>query len=145
MYALVAILAIAASHRRSCVSGRSELQDTLADLRAQLQAQAGQLQSQAGQLESAAALEGALTEQQRQVDRLHSELLEQQQANDHLQREAKLAHIQLEESREAFRVRLQHCMLEVCPCTPCHLTLAHYLPVHIKCHDDRLNLFLSLC
>ena len=92
----------------------------MADLRAQLQVQAGQLQSQAGQLQSqagqlegAAVLEAELTEQQREVDRLHSQLLEQHQANDHLQRESKLAHIQLEESREAFRVRIQHCMLEV--------------------------------
>lgn len=89
------------------------MQDTVADLRAQLQSQSGQLQSQAGQLESTAALESALTEQQREVDRLQSELLQQQQANDGLQREATLAHIQLEESREAFRVRIQHCMLEV--------------------------------
>lgn len=96
-----------------CGAPRSELQDTVADLRAQLQSQSGQLQSQAGQLESAAALESALTEQQREVDRLQSELLQQQQANDGLQREATLAHIQLEESREAFRVRIQHCMLEV--------------------------------
>ncbi|KAL3149265.1 hypothetical protein ABBQ32_002082 [Trebouxia sp. C0010 RCD-2024] len=94
------------------LSSRSELQDTVADLRAQLQSQSGQLQSQAGQLESTAALESALTEQQREVDRLQSELLQQQQANDGLQREATLAHIQLEESREAFRVRIQHCMLE---------------------------------
>lgn len=86
---------------------RSELQDTVADLRAQLQ-------KQAGQLASTAALEGTLTEQQRKMDQLHSQLLEQQQANDGLQREATLAHIQLEESREAFRVRIQHCMLEVC-------------------------------
>ena len=106
-------------HHSCCVCGRSELQDTVADLRAQLQAQAGQLQSQAGQLEGAAALEDALTQHQREVDRLHSELLEQQQDNDHLQREAKLAHLQLEESREAFRVRLQHCMLEVRACTAC--------------------------
>ena len=87
---------------------RSELQDTVADLRAQLQ-------KQAGQLDSAAGLEGVLTEQQREMDQLHSQLLEQQQANDGLQREATMAHIQLEESREAFRVRIQHCMLEVCP------------------------------
>ena len=79
----------------------------MADLRAQLQKQAGQLDSTAG-------LEGALTEQQGEMQQLHSQLLEQQQANDGLQREATLAHIQLEESREAFRVRIQHCMLEVC-------------------------------
>ena len=96
------------------LSLRSELQDTVADLRAQLQSQAGQLQSQAGQLDSAAALEDMLTEQQREMDQLHSQLLEQQQTSDGLQREATLAHIQLEESREAFRVRIQHCMLEVC-------------------------------
>ena len=89
------------------VSLRSELQDTVADLRAQLQ-------RQAGQLDSATALEGVLSEQQREMNQLHSQLLEQQQANDGLQREATLAHIQLEESREAFRVRIQHCMLEVC-------------------------------
>ncbi len=83
------------------------MQDTVADLRAQLQ-------NQAGQLERAAALEGDLLAQQREADSLQSQLLEQQQANDHLQREAMLAHIQLEESREAFRVRIQHCMLEVC-------------------------------
>lgn len=80
----------------------------MADLRAQLQ-------RQAGQLDSTAALEGALTEQHQEMEQLHSQLLEQQQANDGLQREATLAHIQLEESREAFRVRIQHCMLEVCP------------------------------
>jgi len=56
--------------------------------------------------------------QQREADSLQSQLLEQQQANDHLQREATLAHIQLEESREAFRVRIQHCMLEVCSQAP---------------------------
>lgn len=99
---------------RAVLPLRSELQDTVADLRAQLQSQAGQLQSHAGQLESAAALEGVLTEQQREMDRLHSQLVEQQQASNGLQREATLAHIQLEESREAFRVRIQHCMLEVC-------------------------------
>ena len=92
---------------RAVLPLRSELQDTVADLRAQLQ-------SHAGQLESAAALEGVLTEQQREMDRLHSQLVEQQQASNGLQREATLAHIQLEESREAFRVRIQHCMLEVC-------------------------------
>ena len=91
-----------------CGSLRSELQDTVADLPAQLQ-------SQSGQLESTSALESALLDQQREVDRLQSQVLEQQQANDGLQREATLAHIQLEESREAFRVRIQHCMLEVCP------------------------------
>lgn len=79
----------------------------MADLRAQLQKQSGQLDSTAG-------LEGALTEQHGEIEQLHSQLLEQQQANDGLQREATLAHIQLEESREAFRVRIQHCMLEVC-------------------------------
>lgn len=89
---------------------RSELQDTVADLRAQLQKQAGQLDSTAG-------LEGVLSEQQGEMEQLHSQLLEQQQANDGLQREATLAHIQLEESREAFRMRIQHCMLEVCPPT----------------------------
>ncbi len=87
------------------------MQDTVADLRAQLQ-------NQAGQLERAAALEGDLLAQQRGADSLQSQLLEQQQANDHLQREATLAHIQLEESREAFRVRIQHCMLEVCSQAP---------------------------
>ncbi|KAA6427824.1 MAG: kinesin [Trebouxia sp. A1-2] len=69
-------------------------------------------QNQAGQLERAAALEGDLPAQQREADSLRSQLLEQQQANDHLQREATLSHIQLEESREAFRIRIQHCMLE---------------------------------
>ena len=91
-----------------CWHGRSELQDTVADLRAQLQ-------TQAGQLERAAALESDLVAQQREADSLQSQLLEQQQSNDHLQREATLAHMQLEESREAFRVRIQHCMLEVWP------------------------------
>lgn len=126
------------------VSLRSELQDTVADLRAQLQSQAGQLQSQAGQLDSATSLEGVLTEQQREMDQLHSQLLEQQQANDGLQREATLAHIQLEESREAFRVRVQHCMLEVCLhwvtklslCPACACLLLHYHKadmLHDKC------------
>ena len=92
----------------SLPSCRSELQDMVADLRAQIQ-------SQAGPLERAAALDSAMAEQRQMIDSLHSQLLEQQQANDHLQREATLAHIQLEESREAFRVRIQHCMLEVCP------------------------------
>ncbi|DBA70526.1 TPA: hypothetical protein ACH3X2_011925 [Trebouxia sp. C0005] len=87
------------------LASRSEMQDTVADLRAQLQ-------NQAGQLERAAALEGDLPAQQREADSLRSQLLEQQQANDHLQREATLSHIQLEESREAFRIRIQHCMLE---------------------------------
>jgi predicted RNase H-like nuclease (RuvC/YqgF family) len=91
---------------RDLAFGRSEMQDTVAELRAQLQ-------KQAGQLERAAALEADLLAQQRGADSLQSQLLEQQQANDHLQREATLAHIQLEESREAFRVRIQHCMLEV--------------------------------
>lgn len=95
---------------------RSALQDTVADLRAQLQ-------EQAGQLDSTAALEGALTEQHQEMEQLHSQLLEQQQANDGLQREATLAHIQLQESREAFRVRIQHCMLEVCPATPLNVKL----------------------
>ena len=85
---------------------RSGLQDTVADLRAQLQAQAGQL-------ERAAALETQLVQQQRQAEQVQSQLLEQHRENDHLQREATLAHIQLLESREAFRVRIQHCMLEV--------------------------------
>jgi len=83
----------------------------VADLRAQLQ-------NQAGQLARAAALEGDLLAQQREADSLQSQLLEQQQANDHLQREATLGHIQLDESREAFRVRIQHCMLEVCSQAP---------------------------
>ena len=125
---------------------RSEVQDTVADLRAQLQSQAGQLQSQAGQLDSATALEGVLAEQQREVDRLHSQLLEQQQANDGLQREATLAHIQLQESREAFRVRIQHCMLEVCrqwvmkssSCPAYACLLLHYHKAHMP-HNGILH------
>lgn len=130
------------------VSLRSELQDTVADLRAQLQSQAGQLQSQAGQLDSATALEEVLTEQQREMDQLHSQLLEQQQANDGLQREATLAHIQLEESREAFRVRIQHCMLEVClqwvmklsSCPACACSLLHYHKAYVL-HDRTLHVW----
>jgi len=115
---------------------RSELQDAVADLRAQVQAQTGQLQSQAGQLERTAALETELLEQQRAGDGLQSQVLEQQQANDHLQREATLAHMQLEESREAFRVRIQHCMLEVRPCA--HPVLLEQLE---KSDDDQLQRF----
>ena len=54
-----------------------------------------------------------LKQQQQHLAEVQSLLLEQQQRNDGLQREADLAHIQLQESREAFRVRIQHCMLEV--------------------------------
>ena len=97
--------------KRDLAFGRSEMQDTVADLRAQLQ-------SQAGQLERAAAVEGDLLAHQHEADSLQSQLLDQQQANDQLQREATLAHIQLEESREAFRVRIQHCMLQVCSQPP---------------------------
>ena len=102
-----------------------------------------QMQSQAEQLERAAALEGELVEQQRQGDSLQSQLLEQQQTNDHLQRETTLAHIQLEESREAFRVRIQHCMLEVGAAAvarePCYLS-CHMLGLVCKMSLSRASI-----
>lgn len=85
---------------------RSALEQTLNSLQAKLQ-------EQSAQVEAAAGVHAELKQQQQDKGQVQSQLLEQQQRNDGLQREADLAHIQLQESREAFRVRIQHCALEV--------------------------------
>lgn len=71
------------------------------------------MQDGTNQAEKTGAMHAELKATQQHTAELQSQLLEQQQRNDSLQREADLARIQLQESREAFRVRIQHCMLEV--------------------------------